>query len=228
MRRAILSARGIFSVAVFCLLAPASVSAGVIVPGTYALHDHEDAALHKQFPTEVFYGLRLDQLDVTGLSALDAALTRTFSVEQDGASVLLTWDGGTTATISGVLSHNIDNVLWDVTYTLSGVTLVGTSGFEATMGSGLMVSQANPADFFNLTGKTDGSGKASRFLADGHRLTGDNMTPVFRGWLMPPGSVDDWLTKAVLIPEPGSIALFTAGLAGLGGLRLRRRRRSRS
>ncbi|MCZ6792424.1 MAG: PEP-CTERM sorting domain-containing protein [Planctomycetota bacterium] len=210
------------------MLAPASVSAGVIVPGTYALHDHEDAALHKQFPTEVFYGLRLDQLDVTGLSALDAALTRTFSVERGGASVLLTWDGGTTATISGALSHNIDNVLWDVTYTLSGVTLVGTSGFEATMGSGLMVSQAHPADTLTLTGKQDGLGIAFRFLADGHRLMNDNMTPVARGWLMPPGSVDDWLTTATLIPEPGSIVLLSAGLAGLGGLGLRRRRQSRS
>ena len=72
-----------------------------------------------------------------------------------------------------------------------------------------------------LTGEQNGSGFAFLFLADGHRIDGDDSTPVGRGWLQPPGSTDDWLVQAALIPEPGTGLLLGLGLTALGARRRR-------
>ena len=66
-----------------------------------------------------------------------------------------------------------------------------------------------------LTGKTNDSGVAFSFLADGHRLGSNDETPVGRGWLLPSGSTNDWLVRATAIPEPGTGLLFTMGLVGI-------------
>jgi hypothetical protein len=184
---------------ILMLTAQSSFAVGVINPGLYQLLDHGFGNLGPD------YGLRVDSINAV------------FSTELGGASVTLDWDGGTTALISGMLNNNTTNELWDVEYTLTGLVAVGTQGFTATMGSGTLTDPLNNATV--MTGEQDGSGIAFRFLADGHRLPGDNDTAVGRGWLLPPNSTDDWLVRAVLIPEPASLALFASG-----GLLLLRRK----
>ncbi len=181
------------------LLAQTSVFAGVMGPGVYQIHDHGYGNLGPN------YGLRVD------------ALSKTFSTDLGGASVTMTWNGGATATISGLLHDNDNADLWAVEYTITGITAVGTSGFTATGGSGTLTDPL--LNVTVLTSEQNNVGSAFDFLADGHRLPGDNDTPVGRGWLLPPNSVDDWLIRGELIPEPGTLALLAAG-----GLMIARRR----
>lgn len=102
-------------------------------------------------------------------------------------------------------------------YDLTGVSAVGTQGFTATGGSGTLTDPSNVVT--NILGEANGSGDVFEFLADGHRLAGDDDTPVGRGWLLPPGSLDDWLVRAVPapgtgIPEPATGLLMLLGFAG--------------
>lgn len=191
------------------LVAGSAATAGTILPGQYRLLDHPDGAIN---PPP--YGLRVD------------ALGYTFSVETGGANVILDWDGGATASITGSLWNNQLSEMWTVDYTLSGVTAAPLDeGFSATAGSGLLTDPLL-ADYV-MTGNTNGSGSVFDFLADGHRLGGwpafgDVDTAVGRGWLLPPGSTDDWLVRAVVIPEPGTGLLLGLGLLGLSSRRSRR------
>ncbi len=176
-----------------------SFAAGIIGPGVYQLHDHGFGTLGPD------YGLRVD------------AIAAIFSVDLGGASTTLTWDGGATATIAGTLHNNATTDIWTVSFVLSGVVPVGTTGFTATAGTGTLTDPL--LNVTVMTGEQNGSGIAFDFLADGHRLPGDSSTAVGRGWLLPPNSTDDWLVRAELIPEPGTLALLTAG-----GLMIVRRR----
>ncbi len=182
------------------LTAQTSFAVGIIGPGVYQLHDHGFGNLGPD------YGLRVDSINAV------------FSVDLGGASTILTWDGGTTATITGILHDNATTDLWTVDYLLSGVTAVGTTGFTATSATGTLTDPL--LNVTALTGEQNGSGIVFDFLADGHRLPGDSSTAVGRGWLLPPNSTDDWLVRAELIPEPGTLALLAAG-----GLMIVRRRR---
>ena len=189
------------------LLGPGVASAGTILPGDYFLLDHGFADFGPD------YGLRLD------------ASGHFFSVELGSASVILSWDGGTTATIDGALNLNTAGGnggvgdTWTVLYTLTGVSAVGTLGFVATGGSGTLTDPFN--DVTNIFGEADGTGNVFEFLADGHRIDGDSDTPVGRGWLLPPDSTDDWIVRAVLVPEPGTAWLVCTGLIGLSAYRSR-------
>ncbi len=184
------------------LVVGSSASAGTILPGQYRLLDHPDGSVN---PPP--YGLRMDVLGFT------------FSVETSGANVILDWDGGTTASITGSLWNNQTSEMWTVDYTLTGVTAAPLSlGFSATAGSGTLTDPLLVDTI--MTGEANGSGSVFDFLADGHRLGswpayGDADTPVGRGWLQPPGSTDDWLVRAVVIPEPGTALLLGLGLLGL-------------
>lgn len=198
------SARGAAAIAVLVLafgLPVGSASAlGVINPGVYQLLDHGNGNLGPA------YGLRVD------------AINEVFSVTLGSAFVTLTWDGGTTATIAGTLNQNTlggnggVGPAWQILYTLTGVSAVGTAGFTATGGSGTLTDPFS--NVTSLTGEADDSGSVFSFLADGYRVNGDNDSAVGRGWLLPPNSTDDWLVRAVSIPEPGTgLLLIGFGLA---------------
>ena len=67
------------------------------------------------------------------------AINEVFSFELDGADVELFWDGGATATISGVMNQNTNALpgtggigpLWDLDYQLTGVVAVILDGNAA-------------------------------------------------------------------------------------------------
>lgn len=173
---------------------------------TYQLLDHGFGALGPD------YGLRVDSVG------------EVFSTEIGSANIILDWDGGTTATISGTLNANTAGgnggvgPTWTVNYVLTGVSASG-GGFIATGGSGTLTDPS--AVDTALVAEINGSGNAFELLADGHRLPGDSTSLVGRGWLLPPSSTDDWLVRASVIPEPGTAILLGLGLATLASSRRR-------
>ncbi|MFQ5417395.1 MAG: PEP-CTERM sorting domain-containing protein [Myxococcota bacterium] len=191
-------------------LAASPASAGTLLPGVYNLFDHGFASLGPS------YGLRVD------------AIGKIFSVELGAANVTLSWDGGTTATISGLLNENTAGgnggvgSTWMVSYVLSGVSAVGTQGFTATAGNGTLTDPSNAVTV--LTGEADHTGSVFDFLADGFRIPADSDSPVGSGWLLPPGSTDDWLVRAELVPEPDTGLLMGLGLIALAVCGRRRQR----
>ena len=186
------------------LLMTVPATAGTILPGQYFLLDHPNGAI-----SPPPYGLRMDSLGYT------------FSAELNGASLVLTWNGGNTADIAGTLWNNQTAELWTVDFELTGVTAVaGNLGFRSTGGTGSLTDPLLNA--VSLTGKQDGSGSAFTFLADGHRLAGDSDSPVARGWVQGSG-VNDFLTRAIPVPEPTTALLLGLGLISLAAHRRRER-----
>lgn len=204
-----------------------AASAGGLLIGEYKLGDHPDGA---QNPPP--YGLRLDNVMGPGVS--------TFSIGHHDDTILSVYDDG------GVISINIKGTLFggltnnsggyisaddysiDFTYNLN-VSDEG-NGWEVntfdTANAGTMVNLTT-LDSTTLYGKDNAAGLVFSFLADGHRLSGDNSSWVGRGWVTnkSDGSAagsgsQDWLFTATSIPAPGAFALF-----GLGGLIASRRRR---
>ena len=187
---------------------------------TFQLGDHPDAALYQSDPTSP-YGLRYD-------AAPPAGSGPTFSVGTNlgglGGAVYLTWDDANLAagaTLSGTLERNDDGTFWDVTYVLTGVTSDGNGGIVATGGSGSVDENGGALRSIALSGEQNGSGDAFIFANDGHRLAASTGW-VGRGWLLPSGSVDDWLVTAEPVPVPAAVWLFGTALLGLAGAKHRK------
>lgn len=226
--------------------------ADIVMPGIYKFLDHPDAALTTEGPPIVHYGLRLDDICNTmggSLCTTGSSAERTFSVEDNGAMVTLDWTSDlTTATISGQVARNSDDSLWDVSFTITGITELGggvPDGTDGWFADGAMVNGtlsgtgANFGTNIDLGGKNNGAGHGFIFDNDGHRCIGTNsggdhpapcsadaIAP--RGWLVVddimPTDTNDWLViaKKIQVSEPGTIALFGLGLLGLGYIRRRR------
>ena len=198
----------VFAVIAVVLFAAGSIQAGTILPGQYFLLDHPDGS-----SSPPPYGLRLDFLGIT------------LSTELNGASTVLSWAGGTTATITGTLWNNQAAELWSVDYTLTGVSAAPANlGFSALAGSGTLTDAS--LNVIALTGMQNATGSAFDFLADGYRLESDpgyggSQAAVGRGWLTGTGT-NDWLVLATPVPEPGTALLFGLGLVFLSGSSSRR------
>ena len=186
---------------------------------TFTLGDHPDAALFQTDPTSP-YGLRVDDAPPPGVGP-------TFSVGTNlgglGGLTTISWDPldlAAGATISGTLERNDDGTFWTAAYSLTGLSVAEAGGFKATAGTGSVDEIGGAARTISLTGEADGSGNVFEFDNDGHRLvTADGW--VGRGWVLPPGSTDDWLVTATLVPVPAAAWLFGSALLLLGWMRHR-------
>ena len=201
---------------IFGMMLATSAQAAVESNVLYILGDHLDGQL-TDLP-EITYGLRLDDFATTGSGGDGSAAAATFSTTQDSAYVTLLWeDQGTLntdddiATVSGTLTRNSDNSVWEVNYVLSDIT-AQADGFVAGSGSGYI---ANGATIYDLSGEMDSNDQVFVALADGHRLPGDATSEVARGWLLPNGSTDDWLVTLTAVPIPAALPFLFVGLFGL-------------
>jgi hypothetical protein len=137
-------------------------------------------------------------------------------MELGGAEVILDWNGGPTAQILGKAYDNDTGELWDVDVELTGV-ISQNDGIVAIGSSGTVTDPLN--NVIVLTGKQNEDGHAFLLLPDGHRLPGDDDSPVGRGWFLPDETVDDFLVRTERVPEPTTFAL----LAGASLLLFRRK-----
>lgn len=204
-----------------------AASAGGLLIGEFKLGDHPDG---NQNPPP--YGLRLDNVMGPGVS--------TFSIGYHDNTVLSVYDDGGTISINiqgtlfGGLIDNSGGYVSAADYTIDFTYSLNVSD----EGNGWEVNtfdSANAGSLVNMTtlesttlyGKDNAEGLVFSFLADGHRLSGDNSSWVGRGWVTDKSDGEaagsgsqDWLFTASTIPAPGALALL-----GLGGMVSVRRRR---
>lgn len=204
--------------AIILLFTISAANAASVIPNlTYILGDHPDGNL-TSLP-DVSYGLRLDDptFSMVGSGGDGSNGAKTFSTTQETASVSLFWDNmadmddsNDIVTITGQLSRNSDNSIWDLTYTLTDITAV-TDGFAAASASGTL---SNGGTNFTLDGEANTSGYVFLALGDGHRLANDTTSEVARGWLLPPGPTEDWLVTLTPVPVPAALPLLLSGILG--------------
>lgn len=189
---------------------------------TYDLSDHPNAT----FASKYDYGLRLDRY-------------KSFFSFNNGASAQMVYDSDAgTATIKGTMIRSKGNgvfgSLWDVVYTMTGLTDMGDGTFldENGKGTGSISSTVSTATYA-LGAKANRWGKYFVFLDDGNRLAGDpGEGLVGRGWVKDTDCCNDFLFRAELVPgSPGGVVplpaaawMLLSGVAGLGVISRRRRR----
>lgn len=195
-----------------------SVSASAaVLPGTYQLFDHPDGNLTNSIGP---YGLRMDSLQL-GVSG------PVFSVNESNAEVFLTWDGGTSATITGDLYRHDTGDLWAVSHTIENIVVVANGFFtnDETTTVMTLTDTNNGGTVYQFNSKSDGT-TSFAFFEDSWRCNGaPNCGPIVaRGWFDgDPNSTDDWQVTAVrVIPLPAAAWMFASALLGLLAAKTRR------
>ena len=194
----------------------------------YRLLDHPDGTASTGNP-HASYGLRLDYANPDAY----------WSFENGGNAIMTIDDGGGVAgagsmTISGTMRQSFGTVntpqfgdLWDVSYTITGLTVGANGTFTDTGGSGggSIASTVTTASF-GLGAKANTSGEFFVFEADGHRVPG-NSELIGRGWVDNgsnwPGA-NDFLFRVAEVPLPAAGWML---IVGIGSLAFARRRRMR-
>lgn len=216
-------------------------TAGSAATHFYQLLDHEDGALTPPHS----YGLRLDDADAI------VGNRKVFSFENGGASILEYNDMAGTASISGTMvESNSDGTfggIWDVVYNFTNLFDLGGGFFEcreanngnpACSASG-SISMGSTSYELGQKANNQSPGRYFIFNGDGYRLSGDNSTPVGRGWVDPEDNsrfgANDFLFTAAKIPPPppgmevplpAAGWMLIAGVAGLGYMGRRKRKAS--
>jgi hypothetical protein len=215
------------SIGIALSAATLTASAGGLTIGQYQLSDHPAGG---ENPPP--YGLRLDGILGAGTQTLsiDFHNDTVLTVSDNGGNLEInitgTLYGGEVDGMGGYVSaasyDAVFNYVVNVTDEGNGWAV---NGFDASNGGTLTNQDTNAVT--EVYGMNDAGGLVLAFLADGHRLTGDDTTWVGRGWITdqpdgtdPHAGFRDWLFKGELIPAPSSFALL-----GLGGLVASRRRR---
>jgi len=213
----------------------ASAAQGGAIIRTFDLFNHVDGQVNPQA-----YGLRLDGFpDGSG----DNPATLSFETAGVSTMTLDVIDMG-----GGVLDLHVHGTAWgnsatggtdygtyNLDFTYAGVTDTG-NGWEftdvelvGTVSAGDATAAGFLASPLELWSKSNGD-YSFGFLADGHRISGDNSTWVGRGWVDPTVEQDGWPMRThdfLFIGREGVVPLPSAallGAAGLGGLAIRRRR----
>ncbi|MEM9011587.1 MAG: PEP-CTERM sorting domain-containing protein [Pseudomonadota bacterium] len=176
------------------------------------LVDHPDRAIQSED-----YGLRLDR------ESPDAF----WSMNSGAAVAKLTYDSAAgTAEITGTMLGD-GGGLWDISYTLTGITDLTNGFFYARRGSGSISEQGGPG-FENLVGKGKGCGFRCRyqfaFVSDTYNFD-DQARPTSNGgitgsgWIRGHGT-NDFLfsanTPPSIVPVPGSLLMLLSALLGFG------------
>ncbi|MFK8031935.1 MAG: VPLPA-CTERM sorting domain-containing protein [Gammaproteobacteria bacterium] len=185
---------------------------------TFDLGNHEAGGLYDGSTNP--YGLRLDDTDQT--FTVGDNLPGTYS----GAEATITFDPADLAAgavLVGTIIDNATGAVWDVTYSMTGLTAAANGGFIAAAGSGTVTEQLGPG-VFTLVGMSDGTG-VFIFDDDGHRIVGSSSGWVGRGWFEGTGS-NDFLVVGTPSPQPvplpAAFWLLGTGLVSLFGLKRRK------
>lgn len=205
----------VMTLAAASLVVLPSVSASAF--SSYVLSDHPNRGKQNQD-----YGARLD------------AISMFFSFSLPGARTVLSFDDSS-ASMTGTMVRDSDNMVFDLTYTFGGVEAYGPDGFKATDGSGTLVKEDGSETIY-LGYKQGNSGVENGFAflfgSDGHRLS-DPDGYAGRGWLtvgfapdnMSDAGTNDFLFTASPVPLPAPVLMLGAALLGIGAAGMRRNAR---
>jgi len=176
---------------------------------SFRLSDHPNGALASTSP----YGIRLDAFDNRLISVDGLILT------VGGTSASIT--GRTTDQFGGIfdISANIDIDTSDPRPGGQFLASGGVLNIQQVSGSAVPVGGSFLMDLdLDITAT---GGNPFIFLFDGHRLPGNNIAAVGRGWLDAAGT-NDFLFTASPVPLPAAVWLFGSALVGLVAVRRRR------
>ena len=207
---------------------------------TYQLLDHPDGQRSTGSPF-ASYGLRLDVANPDSYWSFENGGNATMTIDDGGGGA-----GAGMMSISGTMRQSFGSGaalpfgdIWNVSYSIAGLTVGANGTFTDTggLGSGSLDSTTSSASF-TLGSKANGAGQYFLFQDDGHRVPG-NSELIGRGWVDNasnwPGA-NDFLFRVEFVPpldppDDAVVPIPAAGwllITGLGGLVVAGRRRKKA